>query len=79
MNTSLKSPLAACAAAALVFLACTGAYVVAVDQSRTTSSLPACATEDSDNCVWDATTRGDHTGRSFVTVHGVTHYLDGGK
>lgn len=27
-----------------------------------------CATEDSVNCTWDASTRGDHTGRSFTTV-----------
>jgi hypothetical protein len=31
-----------------------------------TTNMPACATEDSIGpCYWDATTRGNHTGRSF--------------
>ena len=34
--------------------------------------LPACATEDSTNCVWDATTRGNGKGTSFVNVNGIT-------
>ena len=38
------------------------------------STLPACATEDSDDCQWDARTSGNGEGRSFVTIHGVTIY-----
>jgi hypothetical protein len=36
--------------------------------------LPACQTEDSDNCYWDAATMGNGRGRSFVTVAGETTY-----
>lgn len=39
-----------------------------------TYTLSPCASEDSDNCYWDATRRGNGTGRSFVTLHGVTYY-----
>lgn len=34
-----------------------------------------CATEDSDNCHWDAKKQGNGKGRSFVTVNGKTTYL----
>lgn len=40
------------------------------------STLPACATEDSDNCRWDADTQGNGIGRSFVVVNGVVTYED---
>lgn len=36
--------------------------------------LPACATEDSDNCYWDATTQGNGTGLSFTVVDGIVSY-----
>jgi hypothetical protein len=41
-----------------------------------TAPMPACATEDSTGpCHWDATTRGNHTGRSFTrTSDGTTVY-----
>lgn len=35
------------------------------------SLLPACATEDSSNCFWDAAKRSNGQGRSFVDVAGV--------
>lgn len=38
-------------------------------------ALRPCAQEDSNNCYWDAATRGNHQGRSFVTIKGVTYYL----
>ena len=33
--------------------------------------LPPCATEDSDNCYWDASTRGNGKGSSFVVIEGI--------
>lgn len=30
--------------------------------------LPACPTEDSANCAWDSSTRGNRRGMSFVSV-----------
>jgi hypothetical protein len=39
--------------------------------------LPPCPTEDSDNCYWDAGTRGNGDGESFVTEYGITTYGDG--
>ena len=37
--------------------------------------LPACPTEDSDMCAWDAATQGDGTGTSFVSLFGTAYYL----
>lgn len=34
--------------------------------------LPECATEDSINCFWDATTQGNGSGTSFATYQGHT-------
>lgn len=37
---------------------------------------PACATEDSTGCYWDATTRGNGQGESFYTdAEGNTYYI----
>lgn len=33
--------------------------------------LPACPTEDSTDCYWDATVQGNGTGSSFASVDGV--------
>lgn len=38
-------------------------------------ALPACATEDSDNCWWDATEQGNGEGLSFVVIDGEVIYL----
>ena len=35
--------------------------------------LPACATEDSANCYWDASTQGNGLGTSFVDVLGTAY------
>lgn len=40
---------------------------------RNTITLPACATEDSNNCYWNARAHGNGQGRSFITYHGVTY------
>jgi hypothetical protein len=37
-------------------------------------SLPACAEEDSTNCYWDAQSRGNGKGTSFVNLNGTTYY-----
>lgn len=39
-------------------------------------NLPACPTEDSDNCYWDATLMGDGNGRSFDAIDGQVYYWD---
>jgi hypothetical protein len=36
--------------------------------------LPECPTEDSANCYWDASIRGNGQGRSFVDIDGEVHY-----
>lgn len=33
-------------------------------------TIPPCAHEDSHNCYWDAATRGNHEGRSFIDLDG---------
>lgn len=35
------------------------------------AALPACPTEDSTNCAWDAQAQGNHIGTSFVDVLGI--------
>jgi hypothetical protein len=45
----------ACAVTALALTACDPA-----------TSLPACPTEDSNGCAWDASQHGNGIGRSFV-------------
>lgn len=51
-----------------------GAWRVATDQGVT--QLPACPTEDSDNCHWDAHRQGNRTGQSFDVIHGEIHYTN---
>lgn len=36
--------------------------------------LPACVTEDSRNCYWDAEQHGNGRGASFIDIAGVTYY-----
>lgn len=38
--------------------------------------LTACATEDSDNCYWDAATHGNGTGTSFISLDGVLYFAE---
>lgn len=37
--------------------------------------LPACETEDSTNCIWDADTQGNGEGRSFWDIDGTAYPL----
>ena len=43
----------------------------------TYASLPACQYEDSHNCVWDASERGNGHGRDFVDVGTITIIFGG--
>lgn len=50
-----------------------GCDAVTVDLwGEVATQLPACETEDSTNCVWDAAARGDGTGSSFIVVEDAT-------
>lgn len=40
-------------------------------------SIAACATEDSTNCYWDATTHGNGLGQSFLDIDGTAYYFGG--
>ncbi|USH44460.1 membrane protein [Microbacterium phage Cassita] len=42
-----------------------------------TAALPACSTEDSTNCYWDATTHGNGLGQSFLDINGTAYYFGG--
>lgn len=42
-------------------------------------SIPECATEDSTNCYWDATIRGNGQGNSFIDVNGTAYYFGESK
>lgn len=39
------------------------------------AEMPACQTEDSDNCYWNAELRGNGAGRSFYVQDGTVTYL----
>jgi len=42
--------------------------------SGPTYTLPPCASEDSDNCYWDASERGNGQGTDFVALNGMVYY-----
>ena len=39
-----------------------------------TVDLPPCEYEDSDNCFWDAQSRGNGEGTSFVVLDNIVYY-----
>ena len=41
---------------------------------NTAEALPACETEDSANCFWDASERGNGSGVDFHDINGVAYY-----
>lgn len=49
--------------------------LAAIPQDRPVVTLTPCATEDSTNCYWDATTHGNGQGRSFIDVDGTAYFL----
>lgn len=54
-----------------------GGYAYALSPSPVQGGLdiPACITEDSTNCFWDAHTTGNGTGNSFIDVNGTAYYV----
>lgn len=46
----------------------------APEPKQATIILPPCPTEDSNNCYWDAQSRGNGQGTSFVVIDGVVYY-----
>ena len=51
-----------------------GLVWIAVEADNRTEGLPACATEDSDNCYWDAEVQGNGEGQSFIVIDGEVTY-----
>lgn len=47
----------------------------AIQGNQREFSVPECATEDSDNCIWNAETQGNGKGQSFIVINGVVTYL----
>lgn len=43
---------------------------VSLGQTIDNHTLPACETEDAQNCYWDAQERGNGQGESFVDIRG---------
>lgn len=37
--------------------------------------FPACITEDSTNCYWNAATMGNGQGNSFIDINGTAYYV----
>lgn len=44
--------------------------------TSTIPSLPECEYEDSEDCIWDATTAGNQEGTSFIRYQGKTYYAE---
>lgn len=59
---------------ALVLFTITGEPLYAVHFEGINMALPACETEDSHNCYWDARSRGNGEGVSFFDVDGIVVY-----
>jgi len=62
-----------CILALCVFLAFALVVVPFLDKLEA-AILGPCPTEDSENCIWNAQTMGNHAGRSFIRWEGVTYY-----
>lgn len=54
--------------AILAFLLGAATLLLSMDALQT--NLPPCPTEDSINCVWDASARGNGKGASFMDILG---------
>lgn len=37
--------------------------------------FPRCATEDAQNCYWDAQTNGNRVGNTYIDIRGTAYYL----
>jgi len=68
---SIRRALVSVALASLALVGC------ASPTAAPSHSITACAEEDSTNCFWDASKRGNGEGRSFfVNVDGKRYYVD---
>lgn len=75
MRTLTKNLLALAATAALT-LGMTAWMMEVADDGNAAEVIPACQTEDSDNCRWDAEVQGNGEGRSFTVTDGTVTYDD---
>jgi hypothetical protein len=57
-------------AGATVAVLGTGVRLALHEPGSIIDGLPPCATEDSDNCYWDATAHGNGRGLSFASIDG---------
>lgn len=58
---------------------CNDAPVYEVTHNGVIITLPACPTEDSANCVWNAQTMGNGRGNSFYDINGEIYPLNLGE
>lgn len=65
--TALALALTGGAASTYLAITPTGTSAASI---ASTLHLSACPTEDSDNCYWDASTRGNGQGQSFAVING---------
>ncbi len=65
--------------AAVVTFALPATYAFGYASAPVVASLPACESDDSTDCYWDARTRGNGEGRSFVDLGGAIFYAPAGR
>lgn len=70
MNENIKNALLTLAGAMAGLALVLAVTVVSLTPDLTPNSLPPCATEDSDNCYWDAQTQGNGVGQDSVVITG---------
>lgn len=61
--------------AAVVILPHWIAYTLVPEYSYGALAFTECATEDSHNCFWDATIKGNGQGNSFIDINGTAYYV----
>lgn len=52
------------------------AVVPLTEQGGISNAFPACITEDSHNCYWDANVQGNGQGNSFLDINGTAYYAE---
>lgn len=78
-DRTIRPTLSGLAVLAAAALAAGCGLALEPSTAHTPAPLPACQTEDSVNCHWDAKTQGNGRGRSFtVDANGTVTYDDGG-
>lgn len=60
----------------IVALIVVAAWLALVLIQPTLGGLPACATESSTNCYWDAAHHGNGVGTSFINYEGQYYYQE---